>query len=174
MAPALDKARLDAIIDAIADRLPGDWLLLGGALVSVWLDARRATEDVDVVGLGGTLAERYALLRLAGELGLPVESLNSAADFFLEQIPGWRDELEIWRRGNAGTVWRPSATLLVLLKSGRLSEQDLTDCASAIRRARADHLRLDTQRLLRHLESLPAAEDPALAARRARLHALLA
>jgi len=169
----LDKARIEAIVSAIADRLPGDWVVLGGALVSVWLDARRTTEDVDVVGLGGTLQERYALFRLAADLGLEPEAVNSAADFFLEQIAGWRSELEIWQRGRAGTVWRPTPTLLVLSKSTRLSSRDLADCEAAIARSRAEGLRLDTARLRAHVQSLPPTDDEALAHRRERLLALL-
>ncbi len=171
--PALDKARIEEVVAAIADRLPGDWVVLGGALVSVWLDARRTTEDVDVVGLGGTLQERYALFRLANELGLPPEALNSASDFFLEQIPDWRDELELWKRGATGAVWRPTATLLVMLKSGRLSAQDLADCEAAIARARSEGLRFDAERARAHVRALPPTEDPALAERRERLLALL-
>lgn len=173
MTTALDNARLETILDAISDRLPGDWLVLGGALVSVWLDARRTTEDVDVIGLGGTLAERYALLRLAGDLGLAPETLNSASDFFLEQIPGWRDELEVWKRGAVGTIWRPSPTLLVMLKSGRLSTQDLADCAAAIDRAREEQLPLDVARLLGWIAALPPTDDAALAERRERLARLV-
>jgi hypothetical protein len=65
----LDRARLERVVEAIAERLPGDWLLVGGALVALWLEPRRTTEDVDIVGLGGTTDERLALLRLAAELG---------------------------------------------------------------------------------------------------------
>jgi len=171
--PPLDKARIESVVAAIADELPGDWLVLGGALVSLWLDARRTTEDVDVVGLGGTLQERYALFRLAANLGLEPEALNSAADFFLEQIPNWRAELEVWRSGARGTIWRPSATLLVLLKSGRLSAQDLADCEAAITRSRIEGLRFDPERVRAHVRALPPAADAALAKRRERLLSLL-
>jgi len=82
----LDHARLDLIVQAVADRLSGDWLLVGGGLVSLWLKPRRVTEDVDMVAIDGSGADRFALLGLAVDLGLPVEALNSAADFFVHRI----------------------------------------------------------------------------------------
>lgn len=54
----LDHARLDAILRALADRLPGAWLLVGGALVALGLEPRQVTAGIDVVGLEGTLDER--------------------------------------------------------------------------------------------------------------------
>lgn len=168
----LDRERLETIVNAVADRLPGDWLLLGGALVALWLDNRRTTMDVDLVGMEGTLEERYALMRLAAELGLAPEALNSASDFFLHQVPDWRREIEVWKRGAAGTIWRPTPTLLILLKSGRLSEQDLADCEAAIERARIEGHPLDRARLRPWLDSLPPASG-ALARRRERLRSLV-
>jgi hypothetical protein len=74
---------------------------------ALWLESRRTTEDVDIVGLQGTAEERMALMRLATELDLPVEAVNSAADSFVRRIDGWRDELELFRRGARGRVYRP-------------------------------------------------------------------
>lgn len=34
------------------------------------------------------------MMEVAEDLGLPIEAVNSPADFFLERIPGWRDQLE--------------------------------------------------------------------------------
>jgi hypothetical protein len=162
----LDRDRLEQVVRAIADRLPGEWLLVGGALAALWLEPRRTTEDVDVMGLGGTAEERMALLGLAAELGLPVEALNSAADFFVRRIDGWRDELEPFVEGARGRIYRPTATLFVLSKLGRLSEHDLADCLAAITRARAEGLRLDPARLRGALDALPPAGEPAQASRR--------
>ncbi len=72
----------------------GEWLLVGGALVSVWVEPRRVTEDIDLIGLTGAPDERLALMDAVFSLGLPVEAVNSAADFFVHRISGWRDEIE--------------------------------------------------------------------------------
>jgi hypothetical protein len=165
----LDRGRLEQVVDAIAERLPGEWLLVGGALAALWLAPRRTTEDVDLVGLGGTTDERLALMQLAGELGLPVEALNSAADFFVRRIEGWRDELEPFRQGARGRIYRPTVTLFVLLKLRRLSEQDLADCLAAVTRARTDRLRFDPGRVLAALGALEPAASLDLARRREQL-----
>jgi hypothetical protein len=165
----LDRARLEQVVDAIAERLPGQWLLVGGALAALWLEPRRTTEDVDVLGLAGTADERMALMRLAGELDLPVEALNSAADFFVRRIEGWRDELELFRHGTLGRIYRPTVTLFVLLKLRRLSEHDLADCLAALARAKAEHLRFDPDRILAALDALEPTPGSDLARRRERL-----
>jgi hypothetical protein len=50
----LDGQRIEAIVHAVADRLEGDWLLVGGALVATWLEPERTTEDVDLVAVRGS------------------------------------------------------------------------------------------------------------------------
>jgi hypothetical protein len=165
----LDRVRLERVVEAVVERLPGDWLLIGGALAALWLEPRRTTEDVDLVGLGGTIDERLALMTLAGDLGLPVEAINSAADFFVRRIDGWRDELELFRTGARGRIHRPTVTLFLLLKLGRLSGSDLADCLAAVARARAERLRFDPGRVLAALDALPPAGEPDLAQRRRRL-----
>jgi hypothetical protein len=62
--------------------------LLGGGLVSLWLEPRRVTEDVDMVGIDGSGADRFALLGLdclalldrAAVEGWPMEANRVVAD----------------------------------------------------------------------------------------------
>lgn len=168
--PELDRAAIARVVDAIADRLDGEWLLIGGALVALWVEPRRVTEDIDVIGMRGTSDERYALMELAGELGLPIEVVNSAADFFVRRVAGWRDEVEVLQTGARSIIYRPTATLFVILKLGRLSEQDLADCEAVLSSTGAA---VDVDRCRAALAALPPTDDPALAARRAALAAAL-
>ena len=158
---------------AIGDRLEGAWLVVGGAVVTLWLEPRRTTEDVDVMGLGDTADERYRLMDLALELGLPLEAVNSAADFFVRRIEGWEKELEVLHAGKRSVVYRPTATLLVLLKAGRLSARDLEDCRAAIAWARASQARFDVERVRAAIDALTPTEDAGLVARRRELRGLL-
>ncbi|HUF46831.1 MAG TPA: hypothetical protein VMM93_03385 [Vicinamibacterales bacterium] len=169
----LDAKRLDAIVQSVVDRLPGDWLLVGGALVALWLDARRVTEDVDLVGIDGTGADRRSLLGLAHDLGLPVEALNSAADYFVERIPDWREHIEPFRTGRAGRVFRPSPTLFLVLKARRLSTRDLDDCFGLLHLCSRDRLPVDATRVLSEIAVLAPTDDEAQRARRQRLIAAL-
>ena len=131
--------------------------MLGGSYVALCLDARRSTEDIDLIPVGGG-AERRHLLYLSDDLGLPIEAVNSAADFFVERIKGWRDEIELLLTGAKGRIFRPTATLFLLLKARRLSPIDLTDCLTQIRSSREAGRALDAARVLRLLDELAPGE----------------
>lgn len=174
MAPLLfDKARIDALLAAAAARLDGEWLLIGGAAAATWFFVGRTTEDVDLVGLAGTPAERLALMDLASDAGLPIEAVNSAGDFFVRKIDGWRDELVPLLRGLKATIYRPSATLFLLLKIERLSAVDLDDCVALLGHCSATREPVDLARVDARLAALPASSDAAQQARRDSLAALL-
>jgi hypothetical protein len=96
-----DHVRIAAFLDLAGARLTGDWLLIGGAAAAAWFALERTTEDLALIGVAGTAAERLALMELAAEAGLPIEAVNSAADFFVRRIAGWRDELVPLVRGGA-------------------------------------------------------------------------
>lgn len=163
---SLDRGRIDAILDAAADALEGDWLLVGGAAAAVWFLPERVTEDVDLVSLRGSQEDRLALLALAGPLGLSPEAFNSAADFFVHRIPGWTREMEPLRLGRRARIHRPSVTLFILLKLGRLSEVDLDDCLALLRLARETSRAWDRERVIAALDGLPSSTDASLLERR--------
>ncbi|MSP55195.1 MAG: hypothetical protein EXR69_06265 [Myxococcales bacterium] len=167
----LDHCALRSLIEAAGERLAGDWLLVGGGAAALWFHASRLTEDVDLIALDGSNEQRLALMDLALASGLPVEVVNSAADHFVRRIPGWRNELEVLHAGPAATIYRPSATLFLLLKIGRLTEKDLDDCRELI--AFAGHHAFDAGRVQAALAALPQPDDAALCARRAALGGLL-
>src|SRR5262249_29149270 len=74
--PRFDRARIERFLAAAATRLRGEWLIVGGAAAAAWFAPARTTEDVDMIGLGFSQDERFALMELATELGLPVEAVN--------------------------------------------------------------------------------------------------
>ena len=173
-ARALDTSAVLALLDLAEQRLEGEWLLVGGALAGVWFSPERMTEDVDLIGLAGTNAERLALMDLANTLGLPIEAVNSAADYFVRKTPGWREELEVLRRTERLTILRPTPTFFVVLKLGRLTEQDLDDCLRLLDFAVRDGLTVDRGRLRAAIDALPATSDEPLRARRSALREALA
>jgi hypothetical protein len=174
MPEELGRQRLEEVLAAMADGLEGDWLLVGGALVALWLEPRRVTEDIDLVSFTGSQEQRYRLMELAAAAGLSIEAVNSAADYFVRRIPGWQQEVEIFRAGPRARIHRPSPTLFLLLKIGRLSDQDLADCHAMIARARADALPVDAGRILAALDELSATAEPAALRRREELRRKLA
>lgn len=171
---ALDRARIERFLARAADDLEGDWLLVGGAAAAVWFAENRTTEDIDLIGCAGTMTERLRLLELAEKEGLPVEAVNSAADFFVRRLPGWNAALVALRQGKTATIYRPSATTFLLLKIGRLGEQDLEDCLALVCWCRKRGESMDHDRVRIALEALPPTTDAALVARRRQLAFALA
>jgi hypothetical protein len=163
-APRLDRARIQAFLELAGDRLEGEWLL-----AAAWFSPTRTTEDIDLIGLGGTQAERFALMDLAVAAALPVEAVNSAADFFVRRVHDWRDHLVDLHRGVNATIYRPDATLFLLLKINRLSEVDLGDCLALIDHGDA----IDRERVMAAIDALPASEDAAAVQRRVHLRSRL-
>src|SRR3970282_1481610 len=151
----LERARIDRFLARAADRLEGDWLLVGGAAAAVWFAPDRTTEDIDLVGRAGTNSERLSLLEVADEEGLPVEAVNSAADFYVRRVPGWDAAGVILRTGATATIRRPTATLFLLLKIGRLSEQDLDDWLALLAWCRAHGESVDRGRVPAAVAALP-------------------
>lgn len=168
MVPALrfDRTRIQAFLALAGERLDGEWLVIGGAAAAAWFVPSRTTEDIDMIGLAGTRDERFALMTLASEAAVPIEAVNSAADFFVRRIDGWRDHLVSLHRGSRATIYRPDATLFLQLKVPRLSEVDLADCLALL--ALRDEV-IERPRVLHSLASLADTEDAALRDRRARL-----
>jgi hypothetical protein len=161
-----DKARIEALLALAAEQLEGEWLLIGGAAVAAWFSVGRTTEDVDLIGLAGSSAERFALMDLASRAGLPIEAVNSAADFFVRKIDGWRDELVPLVRGPRATIYRPSATLFLLLKIERMTAVDLDDCIALLGHCAATGEPIDRERVRSRLAALAPTPDTGQSDRR--------
>ena len=167
----LDAATLRRFVELAGERLAGDWILIGGAVLTLLGVEHRSTVDIDIVGPDEAAnAQTMVLMDIAADLDLPVESVNQAGGWFLRRIDGWRDERVELHRGRGATIHLPSATLYLLLKIERLSETDLADCEERLRLARRRGEALDVERILARLDELDA-ERPN--ARRERLRSRL-
>src|SRR5687768_1740492 len=113
---ALGREKIDEILDAACERLHGEWLLVGGAAAAVWFRPERRTEDIDLCAFDSGNLAKHEVMNLAADHGLPVETINLAASFFVSKVEGWRDEIEVLRTGSTATLYRPTATLFLLLK----------------------------------------------------------
>src|SRR5437016_5873831 len=96
---ALTRAEIDAFVRAVGEHLDGEWLLVGGGAAALWFLPDRVTEDIDLFGLGATNRERADLLDLALVRSLPIEVVNTTADYFVRRVPDWRNQLEVLHRG---------------------------------------------------------------------------
>ena len=125
----LDSALFTKLLRKAADKLKGEWLLVGGTLLPAVGINVRSTVDIDLIGL--TPAEsnqQLELMQLAESLGLPVDSINQTAAFFLKKVGYTRGDLLVLHKGSGATIFRPSLALYWRLKCGRLSETDVEDC----------------------------------------------
>jgi hypothetical protein len=129
MTKALDSRLLEQFIKLAGEKLTGEWLLVGGTLLpAVGIDIR-STVDIDIVSLGGGGGDsQLKIMELAESLGLPVESVNQAASFFVKRAGYQKSDLIVLHKGKSATIFRPSLELYWKLKLARLSETDVQDC----------------------------------------------
>lgn len=128
---------LQKFIKKIGERLSGKWIIIGGSVLPLIHASKRYTEDIDIASpKKSSQQDSLMLMEIAQELKLPVEAINQAASFFLYRIPHWDEELVLIHRGSRGEVYRPTATLFLLLKIQRLSEIDMEDCIAMLNYAK--------------------------------------
>src|SRR4051812_21477644 len=122
MKPVTRKV-LKKLIQLAGDRLEGKWVLLGGTLLPALGVEYRVTTDIDLVGLGASeQAQTLALMGLSEELGLPVETINQAAGYFLMKLRPFDEHLLILHKGKKAEIYRPDLFLFLMLKIARFSE----------------------------------------------------
>lgn len=150
----LDSQLLSEFLNKAGEKLKGEWLLVGGTLLpAVGLDVR-ATVDIDIIGLGPSeSAQILELMEISEQLGLPVETINQAAAFFLNKISYSKDDLLVLHKGKSSTIYRPSLMLYWQLKIGRLSETDLLDCQHYFHFCKAQKDELNKSKLVKILNA---------------------
>ncbi len=169
---AIDAGTVRRFVRLAGERLRGEWVILGGAVLPLLGAGVRVTVDIDVAGPdGGGNDQTLALLDLAESVGLAPEAVNQAAAHFLRKVRGWRSDLVEVHRGPRATIFRPGATLFVLLKIPRLSDADLEDCRAMLGYAARTGEKVDGARLRRAIRNALRSAIPD--GRRQRLTVLL-
>lgn len=108
----------------------------------------RATSDIDLCSIDELSNEkRVSLMKLAEQAGLSIEAINPAADYFLKQIPYWKNSLVILQEGKKGNLYRPSLELYIELKMSRSTDTDIKDCISFIKWHRTNNIQFDLEKL---------------------------
>ncbi|MFH1532879.1 MAG: DUF6036 family nucleotidyltransferase [Pseudomonadota bacterium] len=167
----LNREALLTFLELALERLDGDWILIGGAVLPLLGIAHRTTVDIDIVGPpGATQEQTLVLMEIAEELGLPVEAINQAGAYFLRRQEGVEEQLLPLASRAGTTIFRPTATLYVLLKLSRLTETDLDDCRRMLEYARDHDEPVDRARLEAAIRDAQPGASPR---KRTRLDALL-
>jgi len=124
----ISKELLDQFFERASEKLCGEWILLGGSVLPFLERPIRATVDIDLATTslkGGE--QQLELMEIAESLSLPVEAVNTFAEFFLRKIPGFENNLVLMYSKGDFCVYRPNVNLFIQLKLSRLSESDLED-----------------------------------------------
>jgi hypothetical protein len=113
----------------VTEKLSGEFLVVGGAVLPLLGYHQRATVDIDFIGLGkNERAQSLEIMRIASSLQLPPEAINSAAAIFIEQVKYTKADLIVLSKGPKATIFRPSTLFYMRLKFARMSESDFDDC----------------------------------------------
>ncbi|WP_447970518.1 hypothetical protein [Nitrospira sp. M1] len=125
---AISKELLDRFFELASEKISGEWVLLGGSVLPYLGRPIRATVDIDLATTSLRAGEhQLELMEIAESLSLPVEAVNTAAEFFVRKIAGFENNLvRMYFKGDF-SVYRPNVNLFIQLKLPRLSESDLED-----------------------------------------------
>ncbi len=170
---AIDGPLLRKFLKLAGKTLEGDWYLIGGTVLPCLGAGDRVTLDIDLVAAKPSqMAQTLLLMELAEGLGLPVEAINQAGAHFLSRIRQARGDWVLLYRGPKAVIYRPSATLFLLLKIRRMSESDLADCLEMLRYAAKASEPVDSRKVESAIRALHDKDESA--GRRARRERLLA
>jgi hypothetical protein len=134
---AIGAALLEEFLRLAGNTLAGDWVLLGATVLPLLGAKNRITLDIDLVGPPtSTLQDTLKLMEIAEKLGILPEAINQAGGLFLHRIPDWKDHLVEIYRGKRAIIYRPDKTLYLMLKIGRMTESDLSDCLGYLKYAK--------------------------------------
>jgi len=147
----LDSALIKKLLLQAAKRLEGKWALIGGTVLPALGVNYRSTIDVDLISLDGK-QQTLKLMELAEDLGLPVETINSAGAYFLSKIEDHQSHWVELIRGPHCVIYRPDAFLYLKLKMGRMSSSDLSDCEAFLDLTHRLKEPVDSQSALKEIE----------------------
>ena len=148
----INNTIISRFIKLAANKIGGEWVLIGGSVLSFLKILNRSTLDIDIVGpQSSTQADQLVLMEIAEHLEIPVESINQAASFFYYRLKPCKKDLLLLHQGTSARIYRPNATFYVLLKLARFTETDLGDCKSILSYAKNSGEDIDKKKLLQTL-----------------------
>ena len=147
---AISKELLDQFFELASEKLSGEWILLGGSVLPYLGRPIRATVDIDLATRSLRAGERQLeLMEIVESMSLPIEVVNTSAEFFVRKIQGCEHNLvHLYSKGDF-RVSRPNVNLFIQLKLPRLSESDLEDTLEFLKFAGEIDERIDVDLLKR-------------------------
>jgi hypothetical protein len=126
---------MEKFIAKVLSQLEGDWVILGGTVLCLLGIDERVTMDIDMVAINNkqTNSQSIKLMEIAESLGLPVEAINQAGEYFLSKVDDFQDHLILFAESKRCKIYRPDTYLFLKLKLARSSETDISDCIAFLR-----------------------------------------
>jgi predicted nucleotidyltransferase len=153
MSQPLKTSTLKKFLKLALSKLEGDWIIVGGTVLPLLEVNYRTTTDIDFVPIGNATQEQnLKLMEVCEKLGLPIETVNTAAAYFVRKIPDFTNHLVLLNQGKKAKIYRPDTYLFIALKIGRLSETDLSDCLEMIRAKKVELKEPDVKRLQKQIK----------------------
>jgi len=157
----IDVKLIKKFIKIAVEKLEGEWVIIGGTVLPILKIDHRVTVDIDIVAKGQrTNAQDSLLMQIAEDIGLPIEVINQAGHYFLHKIKNWENQLVLVDEGRKAKIYRPNATLFLLLKMKRLTESDLADCLQMLKYAKKNQPEeINKKLLIQSLEKIMQATE---------------
>ena len=148
----LTNKLLQKFLKLAGKKLKGDWIIMGGTVLPLLGVNYRVTVDIDLVAIGGdSNSQNLSLMSIADELGLPVETINQAGEYFLSKIKDVDSNLIELYCGESARMFRPNLYLYLKLKISRLTETDCTDCLKYIAYCKKNDPDIDAKKIMKLL-----------------------
>jgi hypothetical protein len=130
-------------IQKALDELEGNWVIIGGTVLTLLGIEDRVTVDIDMISLSpkNSNEKTLKLMEIAELIGLPVETINQSGEYYLHKIPDFKKELVLFAESKKCKIYRPNAYLFFYLKISRLTETDCSDCSSFVKKNRIEVLK---------------------------------
>ncbi|OFZ15982.1 MAG: hypothetical protein A2Z20_03190 [Bdellovibrionales bacterium RBG_16_40_8] len=133
---------------------------MGGALLPALGLEVRSTVDIDLVGCGKKeMGQTLEIMKIAEDLGLPIDTINQAATYFLNKVGYKKNDLILLYKGRKAKIYRPSLELYWKLKLNRLSETDAKDCYHYFNYCLENNDLFDKRKFLKRLNLLIESES---------------
>ena len=131
----INSKLMKKFIAKVLTNLEGEWVIIGGTVLSLLGIDERVTMDIDMVAINNkqSNSQSIKLMEIAESLGLPVEAINQTGEYFLSKVDGFQDHLILFAESKKCKIYRPDAYLFLKLKLARSSETDLRDCMAFLR-----------------------------------------
>ncbi len=131
----INSKLMKKFIAKVLTNLEGEWVIIGGTVLTLLGIDERVTMDIDMVAINNkqSNSQSIKLMEIAESLGLPVEAINQAGEYFLSKVDGFQDHLILFAESKKCKIYRPDAYLFLKLKLARSSETDIRDCMAFLR-----------------------------------------